>query len=191
MSAWRTRFNVLAYLVVVALFLNLTLKIVFLAHISTTSAPTQRSLSNLPWNVEKKQVLLPFDTGLRYGLHDSEQWSALVPRDGLVYLGEDHQPAMVSMMHQLRCIDILREQLSLPKTLREEQPARHCMNYLRQMTLCRGDIYLDPFQYASRIKAVDPIPIRKCLDWEAVYDAIEVNQRDHDIWVAEHVESYQ
>ncbi|KAF9228297.1 hypothetical protein BS17DRAFT_799668 [Gyrodon lividus] len=186
MTASRANCSVLIGIVISLLFFNLIFKFTFLVHLSQLSkfSAIRDNVADSLWNVERKQILLPFDKGLRYGLHDSEQWFALFPGDGLVYLGEDHQPAMVSMIHQLRCINVLREQLSLPKALREEQPARHCMNYLRQMTLCRGDIYLDPFQYASRIKAVDPVPVRRCLDWEAVYKAVEANQKDHEVWAA-------
>ncbi|KAF9240377.1 hypothetical protein BU15DRAFT_87622 [Melanogaster broomeanus] len=186
MTALRTNCSMLTGLAVSFLLLNLILKFAFLTHLSGLAqfSAIRDNLVDPSWDVERKHVLLPFDKWLRYELHDSEQWSALFPGEGLVYLGEDHHPQMVSMLHQLRCIDILREQLSLPLPVRPEQPARHCMNYLRQMLLCRGDIYLDPYQYASRIKAVNPNPVRRCLDWEAVYKAVEANQRDHGVWVA-------
>lgn len=134
------------------------------------------------WSVDRKPVAFLFDAGLRrYTLNSSTEWAALVPGDGLVHLsdGEHEEPFMVSMLHQLRCLDVMRDQLTKPRAERTEQPARHCMNYIRQMILCRGDTHLDPYQYPSNIHPVESNPIRRCMDWRAVYDAVEQNQREH------------
>ncbi|RPD52400.1 hypothetical protein L226DRAFT_616399 [Lentinus tigrinus ALCF2SS1-7] len=129
------------------------------------------------WEVERKPVAFAFDSGLYYDFNASQAWGALVPGDGLIYVGDQHEPFMVSMFHQLRCLNVMRDQLTKPRAQREEQPARHCMNYIRQMILCRGDTNLDPYQYPSNIHPVEPHPVRRCLDWNAVYDAVEKNQR--------------
>ncbi|CDO70537.1 hypothetical protein BN946_scf184573.g5 [Trametes cinnabarina] len=136
------------------------------------------------WDVERKPVAFQFDLGLHYGFNASAAWGALVPGAGLVHLGPHREPFMVSMLHQLRCLDIMRDQLAKPRAQREEQPARHCMNYIRQMILCRGDTQLDPYQYPSNNKPVDANPIRRCLDWRAVYDAVDENQREYAKWIA-------
>ena len=134
------------------------------------------------WDVERKPVAFAFDSGLRYDLNASHAWGALVPGDGLVYLGSHREPFMVSMFHQLRCLDVMRDQLMKPLAQRDEQPARHCMNYIREMILCRGDTNLDPYQYPSNIHPVEPHPVRRCLDWNAVYRAVEDSQREYRAW---------
>ena len=106
-----------------------------------------------------------------------------MPDDGLVHLGPAREPFLVSMLHQLRCLDVLRDQLSKPLAERTEQPARHCINYVREMILCRGDTNLDPYQYPSNIHPVEAHPVRRCLDWRAVYEAVEENQREYAEWV--------
>lgn len=134
------------------------------------------------WDVERKPVAFSFDSGLRYDFNASQAWGALVPGDGLIYLGPKHEPFMVSMLHQLRCLDVMRDQLTKPRAQRDEQPARHCMNYIREMILCRGDTNLDPYQYPSNIHPVEPHPVRRCLNWNAVYEAVEENQREYKAW---------
>jgi len=91
---------------------------------------------------------------------------------------------MVSMFHQLRCVNVVREQLVVPKRARHAELAQHCMNYLRQMILCRGDSFLEPYQYPSRISGVDSNPVRQCWDWEVVYRATEENQEEHARWLS-------
>ena len=142
-----------------------------------------RAVVSDQWSFEQRHVALQLDNNVRYGLHSSPEWSTLVPGDGLIYLGADHQPAMVSMFHQLRCIDIIRSQLAVPRRNRHAELAQHCMNYLRQMILCRGDSFLDPYQYPSRISGVNPNPIRQCWDWEVVYRATMENQEEHARWL--------
>ncbi|KAH9850980.1 hypothetical protein C2E23DRAFT_733937 [Lenzites betulinus] len=147
-------------------------------------APSPAPMNGGVWDVERKPVAFQFDSGLHYGFNASAAWGALVPGDGLVYLGAHHEPLLVSMFHQLRCLDILRDQLTKPRSERTEQPTRHCMNYIRQMILCRGDTHLDPYQYPSNVRPVDANPIRRCLDWRAVYEAVEANQREYAEWAA-------
>ena len=141
------------------------------------------------WEVERKPVAFAFDSGLHYDFNASHAWGALVPGDGLVHLGPAREPFLVSMFHQLRCLDVMRDQLTKPRSARTEQPARHCMNYIREMILCRGDTNLDPYQYPSNIKPVEPHPVRRCLDWRAVYAATEESQREHQAWLQTQTEA--
>ncbi|KAI0654304.1 hypothetical protein C8Q70DRAFT_1028738 [Cubamyces menziesii] len=173
--------NLAVTTIVVLLALNLSYKLVALARLY--GKPTHNPVNGGAWDVERKPVAFQFDLGLRYDFNASAAWGALVPGDGLIHLGPQREPFMVSMLHQLRCLDIMRDQLTKPRAEREEQPARHCMNYIRQMILCRGDTHLDPYQYPSNNKPVEPNPIRRCLDWRAVYDAVEQNQQDYRMWV--------
>ncbi|EPS97198.1 hypothetical protein FOMPIDRAFT_1128996, partial [Fomitopsis schrenkii] len=124
---------------------------------------------------------LEFDNGVRYGLDAVAEWNALVPGDGLVYTGTRRTPYMVSMFHELRCLDIIRSQIQTPAVDRDMRLAQHCMNYVRQMVLCRSDTYLEPYQYPSNIAPIETYVERKCLDWNAVYDAAASSQMERGL----------
>ncbi|KAH9839035.1 uncharacterized protein C8Q71DRAFT_490947 [Rhodofomes roseus] len=151
------------------------------ARIELDTAPiTHKSAEVSAWNIKRRHVLLEFDNGVRYGLDAVREWNTLVPGNGLVYMGAgaERKPYMVSMFHELRCLDFIRSQIIIPAADRDMQLAQHCLNYVRQMVLCRGDTYLDPYQYPSHIATIEPFVGRKCLDWNAVYEAAESNQRE-------------
>jgi len=112
--------------------------------------------------------------------HDDVEWDTLIPGDGLVYLGPDKQPYTVSVVHQLRCIDIARRGI-YDVAMHPENSAKHptplenhCVNYLRQMIQCRADLELDPV--AGRpFPNVHPESY-ECADWDQLLDAIQENQ---------------
>ncbi|KAI0660222.1 hypothetical protein C8Q70DRAFT_82426 [Cubamyces menziesii] len=139
----------------------------------------EKEHENELWHVDRKEVLLEVDSWTRYKLDSAQQWAPLFPGGGVIHLGEDHEPYTVSMMHQLRCLDVVRAQLAQPKHARTEEPTRHCMNYLRQTLFCRGDLQLDAYQYPHKVNAVHPHPIRRCKDWRAVYEKVAENQREY------------
>ncbi len=87
------------------------------------------------------------------------------------------------MMHQLRCLDVVRDQLSRPRGERDAEPTRHCLNYIRQMATCRGDLQFDPIQYPHKVNALHPHAVRRCRDWRTVYDAVWKNQKEHRDWL--------
>ena len=136
------------------------------------------------WNVERKEVVLEMDSWTRYTLRSGAQWAALFPDGGVIHLGPSHKPYTVSMMHQLRCLDVLRDQFTRPVRDRDVEPTRHCLNYLRQMVTCRGDLQFDPYQYAHKINAVHPHAIRRCKDWRVVYERVWGNQREYHACVS-------
>ena len=87
------------------------------------------------------------------------------------------------MAHQLRCLDLVRDQLTRPKRDRKFAHAQHCMNYLRQSLMCRGDTQLDPYQYPHKTKSVRVDIIRRCLDWRGIYAAMRSNQNEYAAWL--------
>ncbi|KAI0668224.1 hypothetical protein C8Q78DRAFT_980708 [Trametes maxima] len=183
MAKTRRLETVILLAVITLLGLNFGYKLVSLTRLYY--APTAPPINGGVWDVERKPVAFQFDLGLRYGFNDSASWRALVPGDGLVHLGPHREAFLPSLFHQLQCLDVLRDQLTKPRVERAEEPARHCMNYILQMILCRGDTNLDPYQYPSNIHPVDANPIRRCLDWRAVYSAVEENQREYARWEAD------
>ena len=119
----------------------------------------------------------------RHFLLDTEdgkaEWASLVPGgDGVIHLGPYKRPFTLSMFHQLRCLDIIRDEFTTPGGGPTEL-GRHCLNYIRQMITCRGDFHLESFQYASHKDPIDQSGVHVCRDWEAVYRAVEENQKEH------------
>ncbi|KAI0262323.1 hypothetical protein BC834DRAFT_972120 [Gloeopeniophorella convolvens] len=123
------------------------------------------------------------------GAQAEREWAALVPaEDGALRLGGTADAAErfgVSMLHELRCLDVLRRELvrthpadggDAPAPLPASGLARHCLNYVRQMALCRADTTL-----VSVLNPADPHPfadVAVCNDWERVYDAVARNQAE-------------
>ncbi|EMD31794.1 hypothetical protein CERSUDRAFT_59591, partial [Gelatoporia subvermispora B] len=114
---------------------------------------------------------------------DSDQeWATLVPGNGTVYVGAEREPFLVSMFHQFQCLDVIRNELRVDKKDRNMPRAQRCLNYLRQMTLCRGDTFIDPFQYLSKNGALAKHPVRVCEDWRMLYSAADANQKGEAVW---------
>ncbi|KAI0700815.1 hypothetical protein C8T65DRAFT_580005 [Cerioporus squamosus] len=178
MLSKRTLENTIVPIAIVVLALNAAFKL------SAETVLKRADVHSLTafWHVERKEVLLEMDSWTRYTLDSGAQWAPLFPEGGIVYLGPAHTPYTVSMMHQLRCLDVVRDQLTRPLRDRDAEPTRHCLNYLRQMVTCRGDLQIDPYQYAHKINAVHPHAIRRCKDWNAVYEQAWENQREYRAW---------
>jgi len=128
----------------------------------------------------RHRVRIGFENSNRYQL-DTEQgareWAELVPGgDGMVYLGEHKRPFGISVFHQLRCLDILRSETVTPRENPPSELARHCLNYIKQMMLCRGDVHLESFNYASNIDPIDQTGDWECRDWDVVYQEAKRNQ---------------
>ena len=135
--------------------------------------------------------LRPVRTHLENSKHyqiegDDEEWSRLLPGDGTVYLNSSWTDGMqvhtVSIYHQLRCLDIIRKKIAEVERRKHQEPdsnaitpaTQHCINYLREMVLCRGDLDLDTV--AGLPKSEVQFSQYQCWDWEAVYSAVQKNQ---------------
>lgn len=126
---------------------------------------------------------MAFDNPKRFQLDTPDgarEWAAIVPKDGIIHLGPYRQPYSISMFHQLRCLDIIRnETVRDPRdTDKPTELAKHCLNYLRQMVTCRGDLEMESFQFASNKNPIDLHGVYECKDWEAVYTEAKRNQEE-------------
>ncbi|KAF9476009.1 hypothetical protein BDN70DRAFT_882971 [Pholiota conissans] len=140
------------------------------------------------WPIERKSILMAFDNPKHFRLDTEDgaaEWAALVPQNGVVHLGPYRRPFTISMMHQLKCLDILRQEMVRERP-KDEQPtvlSRHCLNYVRQMVMCHGDLELESFQFASHKNPIDWHGVYECKDWEAVYNEVKWNQAEHGKWL--------
>ncbi|KAJ7736775.1 hypothetical protein DFH07DRAFT_842772 [Mycena maculata] len=130
---------------------------------------------------ELEHVRMFVEDTAHFQMDDDLEWDSLSPGDGLVYLGDDHQPFIPSMFHQLRCLNIIRravvdlEASGTNETVQPTDLGHHCVNYLRQMVLCRGDLALDRV-LGKPFPNVFP-DTYQCRDWSTVYHEVEKNQR--------------
>ena len=89
---------------------------------------------------------------------------------------EDLEVYTVMLFHQLRCLDIIREDFVL--TAGSSPLARHCLNYLRQTILCHPDLRLESVR---RSEGQKPTTTREyeavCRDWSSVYKEAERNYK--------------
>ncbi|EGO00655.1 hypothetical protein SERLA73DRAFT_105003 [Serpula lacrymans var. lacrymans S7.3] len=185
-----------------ALFLaSLLLKIGGTLYLSRLSRSYTYLGSDYPqtWPIHtRKPVLMSSDNSLRFRLDSPDganEWAAIVPpNNALIHLGPHRQPFSLSLFHQLRCLDVIRADMTRDRnrndtTRQEGDLARHCLNYIKQMVLCRGDLQLEPFQYASHKSPIDLYGVYHCNDWGAVYDQVHENQREYAAWKEDQTES--
>ena len=68
---------------------------------------------------------------------------------------------------------------SLPPKDTSSKLSRHCLNYMRQMVLCRADLALDPVLGIGLGEARVRPDTNQCVDWRRVYEELEKNQREY------------
>jgi Mycotoxin biosynthesis protein UstYa len=112
------------------------------------------------------------------GPNADAEWAALTPHNGIIHLGPHRQPYSISLFHQLRCLDIIRRDIvgSLPPE--GNKLSRHCLNYMRQMVLCRADLAVDPI-LGRDLGAEVHADTNQCVDWRRVYRELEKNQQEY------------
>ena len=117
------------------------------------------------------------------GNNADAEWVALAPNNGTLYLGTQRRPFSISLFHQLRCLDVIRRDIIEALPQEESKLSRHCLNYMRQMVLCRTDLAVDCVlgrELGAEVRA----ETNQCVDWRRVYQRLEENQREYAIWVS-------
>ncbi|THG93401.1 hypothetical protein EW026_g7824 [Hermanssonia centrifuga] len=120
----------------------------------------------------------------------AELWESIYPPGyGFVRLGDESRLLCVAMFHQLHCIEKMRIFLDDPTNKHVAfGHQQHCMNYLRQLFLCKADLTLEPIialDYPAQAldSSVDLVMksgsrvVHSCGDWETVYDTVGDNYK--------------
>ena len=115
----------------------------------------------------------------------AEEFFKLMPRGGhLVHIADENEiPSTytVSMFHQLRCLDVLRQEYIIEPPQPPSRLSEHCMNYLRQTFWCHPNLRLESMRYPPYIENHAPAGATTqgydtlCHDWRAVYEEAEKN----------------
>ncbi|KAK0492299.1 hypothetical protein EDD18DRAFT_1321253 [Armillaria luteobubalina] len=109
------------------------------------------------------------------------EWDKLLPPGGgILHLGPNQRPFSISMFHQLRCLNIIRAGLMDSQGVADAQLLHHCMNYLRQMVLCRADGQLQSVRRSTGGGMTTWNQHSVCRDWRMAYDAADANFRDYE-----------
>ena len=126
-----------------------------------------------------------------YGIYQDDEWLSLFPRsNGWVALGPYDEMFVVSMFHQLHCIDALRYGYATAKAgvlvfpgngTGVEHHVNHCLTYLKEIILCRGDTTLEESQLMRNpegrmehgASGVDMV--HRCRDWTTIREYMEEN----------------
>ncbi|KJA18985.1 hypothetical protein HYPSUDRAFT_144239, partial [Hypholoma sublateritium FD-334 SS-4] len=139
------------------------------------------------WAIGKEvqeQVLTPFESSVHFNFRAemaNATWDSQFPRNGLIRLGAHQEIFSISMFHQLRCISLIRSDIfqlhSSNYTTAINPLSGHCLNYLRQMVLCRADIDLEHLTLIHiPITELQPNEHR-CTNWKLIYQALLDNHR--------------
>lgn len=133
-------------------------------------------------------VKMAVEDTVSYPLNGSDaasKWDSMLPRGGgIVHVGPNKQPYMLSLFHQLKCLDVLRRFHVDRVEDRDgglDALARHCLNYLRLMVLCRADLRLESVQDPDGAHAVDMYGDLTCVDWRQVYARVEENEKQNSL----------
>ena len=135
-------------------------------------------LNPFAWPIgEMGNVLMLVENSAHYQLDTEEgiqEWAQLVPTNGIIRLPGDSRKYTISMFHQLRCLDVLRTAVVEANTngTKPDRLTRHCLNYIRQMILCRSDLFLENVRDPHGPHAVDLTSVRTCKDRRMVYESV-------------------
>ena len=117
-------------------------KLVLLNDILMNSTGGDRPpVKEVPVALEPKEVIWE-DLSGTFSLHNDTAWGTVFPTSGSVLDPATNQTYLVSMIHQLHCLDLIRVAYVTKKT---DFPGHvgHCMRYLLQAVLCNADSTLE------------------------------------------------
>ena len=126
-------------------------------------------------------VAIRVDKTAHYSLVSDEgkaEFDALIPQGGHTVILPDPRSGKpvtytVTLLHQLKCLGIIRENYNSGEP--PSQLTNHCMNYLRQSTLCNINTRIEHSvkPKGNAVRGYDTV----CRDWTKLYDEVERIQK--------------
>ncbi|KAG6919944.1 hypothetical protein DXG01_013293 [Tephrocybe rancida] len=112
---------------------------------------------------------------------DMRWYSLSTSGRGYTHLGPEYRLFMVTMYHELHCMRFLSRALGGEVNVGH---VHHCLNYLRQTTLCSSDLTLEPGDFTERNFETDRGgALHTCRDWNAAYEMMD-ERWEH--WLGRH-----
>lgn len=123
------------------------------------------------------------EESVRFALDSPEaniEWlSTSPPGTGHVALGPENRAFFVAMFHQLHCLRLFRAALTGQN---DQEHTHHCLNYLRQWSLCQADLTLEPGDFTTRDFEQHRVgATHVCKDWGELYDSVAINWKDKQL----------
>ena len=166
-------------------------EVAHLVHCLTSTKEEDLWLDTLTFHPHFKQPVAMWvqETSMHYRFDAEEsaaEYAKLLPPGGHTILLRDDYSGLhgepevytVALFHQLKCLDIIRGQISDPsRTL--HSLVQHCMNYLRQTLLCYPNLRLEPAidSAGSAVRGYHT----SCRDWTTLYDEAEANHLAYNL----------
>ncbi|KAJ3911677.1 hypothetical protein C8J55DRAFT_462926 [Lentinula edodes] len=113
---------------------------------------------------------------LNYPSASENEWLKSEPYGrGVIRLGPDKRAFLVSIFHQLHCLHYLESEIRNGNKTHWPH-LQHCLNILRQWTLCQADITLEQGSFMSKNFTADRWGDQyTCRDWNILYDEMKKN----------------
>ncbi|KAG6848398.1 hypothetical protein H0H93_000550 [Arthromyces matolae] len=168
---------------------------IFLIILRTYVGPTTKESASYTWRGHDFPEFLPLNVAepelVHMRVEESRHYTSLANHSdaiwfsltsagwGYTHLGPENRIFMVTMFHELHCLRFLS--LAMEGDISTGH-IHHCLNYLRQTTLCSCDLTLEPGDFTKRNFEADRVgALHTCRDWSAAYD---VMQERWDYWKA-------
>ena len=116
-----------------------------------------------------------------FSLHAEREWASQFypPTEGFVDLGPNNRTFVVSMIHQMHCLEAFRVGFIKNGTAAAHH-VEHCLRYMRQTVLCNADLTLEPAHPVVREGkwthgASGVGSVHRCRDWTALRRYVEAH----------------
>lgn len=106
----------------------------------------------------------------QFSLFADDDWATVFPAsDGFTDLGPDNRTFLVSMVHQLHCLDVFRVGFVTNRT-GYAYHVEHCLRYMLQIVLCHADTTLEADEPGMREGRLEHAAggvgsVHECKDW--------------------------
>ncbi|EIM80335.1 uncharacterized protein STEHIDRAFT_37338, partial [Stereum hirsutum FP-91666 SS1] len=125
-----------------------------------------------------------YDLGVQMGRPEWDLTS--LPGGGIIRLGKLSRPFSLSMEHELHCINTIAAEIAKAHKSRWEH-VQHCLNYIRQVALCRLDLTLEPGDFSQRNFTTERTGVEHtCTDWITLYDMLADDEGRWEEYQASH-----
>ncbi|KZV61847.1 hypothetical protein PENSPDRAFT_693021 [Peniophora sp. CONT] len=145
----------------------------------------------LPVHIPKAAMNIEWPDDELYGIYQDDEWASVFPKsNGWVALGPERELFVVSMFHQMHCLDALRYGYAAAKHGYLQYPGNgtgvehhvnHCLVYLREIILCGADTTLEYGELAKDdtgkvMHGASGLDVmHQCKDWTAIRAALDEN----------------
>ncbi|KAH9058105.1 hypothetical protein EDB87DRAFT_1536391, partial [Lactarius vividus] len=115
-----------------------------------------------PWYIRPQSVLTNVKDTKYHQLSSADaEWTALVPNNGIFYLGPQDRLALVYRFLELHCLEVIRREIidAFP-----QGESRECLQLIYQIALCRTELAAVPM-LGRELEVKDWAKTNRCVGW--------------------------